>query len=85
MAVLIRAERVERKIRELSERTGRGLTEAVEHAVDKELANLPPRRKGRIDWEAIARLQAELDALPKINEDKTDEELLGYNDEGHFD
>jgi hypothetical protein len=85
MAVLIRAERVERKIRELSERTGRGLTEVVEQAVDKELASLPPRRKGRIDREALALLQAELDALPKINEDKTDDELIGYNDEGHFD
>ena len=85
MAVLIRAERVERKIRELSERTGRGLTEAVEQAVDKELASLPPRRKGRIDWEKLREAQAYFDSLPRINEHLTDDEILGYNDEGHFD
>jgi antitoxin VapB len=85
MAVLIKAERVERKIRELSERTGCGLTEAVERAVDRELASLPPRPEGRVDRERLARVLAEIDALPKINEGRSDDELLGYNDEGHFD
>lgn len=41
MAVLIRAERVERKIRERAARTGAGLTEAVEIAVDRELDRVP--------------------------------------------
>ena len=85
MAVLIRAERVETKIRELAERTGETLTEAVEKAVDDRLAALPPKRKGRVDREGLAKLLAEIDALPRINEHLTDDEILGYNDEGHFD
>ncbi len=85
MAVLIRAERVERKIRELAQRTGEGLTEAVEKAVDDRLVLLPPRRKGRVDHEGLAKLLAEVRALPRINDDKTDDDLLGYNEFGHFD
>lgn len=85
MAVIIRAERVERKIRELAERTGEGLTEAVEKAVDDRLVALPSRRNGRVDHDGLARLLAEVGALPRVNDDKTDDELLGYNEFGHFD
>ena len=85
MAVLIRAERVEKKIRELAERTGETLTDAVEKAVDARLAEVPAKRKGRIDWEGLRQIQAEIDALPHINEHLTDDEIVGYNDEGHFD
>lgn len=85
MAVLIRAERVERKIRELAERTGETLTKAVEKAVENRLATMPPKRRGRVDREGLAKLLAEIDALPRINERLTDNEILGYNDEGHFD
>lgn len=84
MAVLIRAERVERKIRTLAKRTGAGLTEAVENAVDRELDRVP-ERKGRIDRERLAEAQAYFDALPRRNEHLTDDEILGYNDHGHFD
>ena len=51
MAVPIRAERVEQKIRELAERTGETVTEAVEKAVDHRLATLPAQRKARVDQE----------------------------------
>jgi antitoxin VapB len=84
MAVLIRAERVERKIRELAERTGETLTDAVEKAVDQRLIRLPAKR-GRIDREKLAAAQAYFDALPRMNEHLTDDEVIGYNDEGHFD
>ena len=80
MAVLIRAQRVEQKIRELAERTGETLTEAV----DNRLAATPPKRKGRVDREGLAKLLAEIDALPRTNEHLTDDEILGFNDEGHF-
>jgi len=85
MAVLIRAERVEQKIRELAARTGETVTEAVEKAVDNRLATLPRTGKGRVDREGLAKLLAEIDALPHINEHLADDEILGYNEEGHFD
>ena len=84
MAVLIRAQRVEEKIRKLAERTGESLTEAVEKAVDQRLIRLPAKR-GRIDREKLAAAQAYFDSLPRTNEHLTDDEIIGYNDEGHFD
>jgi antitoxin VapB len=85
MALLIKDPETDRIVRELAERTGESLTEAVKVAAKQRLDSLPSRPRGRVDRAALARLQAELAMLPKINEDKTDEELLGYNDEGHFD
>lgn len=85
MAVLIRAKRVEQKIRDLAKRNGETLTEAVEKAVDDRLAATAPKRNGRVDREGLAKLLAELDALPRANEHLSDDEIVGYNDEGHFD
>ncbi len=84
MAVLIKDPETDCLIRELAARTGETLTEAVKKAAQQRLAGLGPKR-GRIDWEGLAKVQAELDALPKINEHLTDDEIIGYNDEGHFD
>ncbi|HEX8662819.1 MAG TPA: type II toxin-antitoxin system VapB family antitoxin [Beijerinckiaceae bacterium] len=85
MAVLIRAERVERKIRTLAKQNGETLTDAVEKAVDDRLAATAPKRKGRVDHEGLAQLLAELNALPRANEHLSDDDIVGYNDEGHFD
>ena len=84
MAILIKDEEADRIVRELAARTGESLTDAVKNAAKLRLAGLPPR-KGRVDREGLAKLLAELDALPRINEHLTDDEILGYNDEGHFD
>jgi antitoxin VapB len=85
MAVLIRAERVDRKIRTLAKQNGETLTEAVEKAVDDRLAATAPKRNGRVDRKELAKLLAELDTLPRANEHLSDDEIIGYNDEGHFD
>jgi antitoxin VapB len=85
MAILIKSKRVEGKIRELAAETGDSLTEAVEKAVDARLATVPPKRKGRVDHAGLAKLLAEIDSLPRMNEHLTDDEILGYNHEGHFD
>jgi antitoxin VapB len=84
MAILIKDPEADRVVRELAARTGETLTEAVKNAARQRLDGLAPKR-GRIDWEGLAKVQAELDALPKINEHLTDDEIIGYNDEGHFD
>jgi hypothetical protein len=64
---------------------GESLTEAVERAVDDRLAAAAPKRKGRVDRAGLAKVPAESDALPRANEQRTDDDILGYNDEGHFD
>jgi antitoxin VapB len=85
MAVLIRAPEVEDKIRRLAKKRGVTLTRAVETAVDRELAETEPARKGRVDREGLAQLVAEINALPRVNEHLSDDQIIGYNDEGHFD
>ena len=85
MALLIKDPETDRLVRELAARTGESLTEAVKVAARQRLHNLPPRRKGRIDRAALAEAQAYFSALARANEHLSDNEILGYNDEGHFD
>src|SRR5215204_1443193 len=58
MAVLIRAKRVEDKIRKLARQNGETLSRAVEKAVDSQLAAMIPAPKGRVDWASAHRNRA---------------------------
>ncbi len=83
MSIIIKNGKAESKIRELAKRTGETLTTAVERAVDERLSRLgSPKPKGRVDRERLAKRLAYFDSLPKINEDLTDEEVIGYDDNG---
>lgn len=83
MGVFIKKPGAEAKIRELAERTGESITDAVERAVEERLTRLEPRKKkGRIDRKKLAELLAYFDSLPKINEHLTDEEIIGYDENG---
>ena len=84
MGILIRNSKTEAKVRMLAKRTGRTLTAAIEHAVDRELAELAPhrRKKGRVDRKRLAEILAYFDSLPRANEHLTDDEILGYDEHG---
>lgn len=83
MGIFIRNDATEKKIRRLAQRTGQTLTAAIEHAVDARLAALgPAKKKGRVDREKLAELIGYFDSLPRINEDLTDEEIIGYDEHG---
>jgi antitoxin VapB len=84
MAVLIRDPETDRLIRELAQRTGESITEAVHRAAAERLERLQPRPR-RVDRERLRRVIDEINALPRVNERLTDDEIIGYNDEGHFD
>jgi antitoxin VapB len=85
MAVLIKDEEADRLIRTLAERTGETITEAVKTSVRERLARIPlseaevQRRKER-----IRDILAEFDALPTVD-DRSADEILGYNEQGLFD
>ncbi|WP_332686044.1 type II toxin-antitoxin system VapB family antitoxin [Bosea sp. (in: a-proteobacteria)] len=81
MAILIKDPETDRVVRELAARTGRTITDAVRTAAERELAELPPR-KGRIDMAKVGRLLAEIDAMPKINSHLSDDEIIGYDENG---
>lgn len=62
------------------------IAERYEQALAYRRARLGPNRPGSsIDREALAEFLAKLDCMPRINEHLTDDEIMGYNDEGHFD
>lgn len=83
MTILIKDEEVDRLVRELAARTGQTITETVKQAVRDQLQRVPPAedeiaaRKRR-----LAELLAYFDALPRTNEHLTDDEILGYDENG---
>ena len=86
MAVIIKDQEADKLIRELAERTGESITESVKMAVWERLQRVPlnedqiAARKRR-----LAELLAYFDSLPTTNEHLTDDEIIGYNEQGHFD
>jgi antitoxin VapB len=83
LAILIKDHEADQLIRTLSERTGESITDAVKEAVRERLQRLPltedeiMARKQR-----LAELYAYFDALPQINQHLTDDEAVGYDENG---
>ena len=82
MAVIIEDE-TDRLGRHLAERTGAPVDVAVRRAVFDRLQRIPlnedeiARRKRK-----LAEVLAYFDSLPRINEHLTDDELIGYDENG---
>ena len=85
MTVLIKDEEADRMIRQLAERTGETITDAVKGAVSEKLARTPLSEKEFAERRAkIEAILARLDAMPTVDHRSADE-IIGYNDKGHFD
>jgi len=83
MGILIKRRETEDKIRELASRTGASITDAVDLAVDAQLAKLGPRKgNGRVDWERLEALISKVKSSPPINVGLTDDEIVGYDEFG---
>ena len=81
MALSVKDPEADRLAREVSRRTGETLTEAIVVALRERLARLrgtPKRRPLREELRDIAKRCA---ALPTLDE-RTDDEILGYDDRG---
>jgi len=80
MALSIKSDEADRLARELASETGETLTEAVETALrerlDREHAKHATSMRAR-----LARLAADVAAL-RVADDRTPEELIGYDDAG---
>jgi antitoxin VapB len=83
MAVIIEDEETDRLVRQLAERAGETIDVAVRRAVFDRLQRIPlnedeiARRKRQ-----LAEVLAYFDSLPRINEHLTDDELIGYDENG---
>lgn len=82
MGIFIKKPDAEAKIRELADRTGESLTDAVERAVEEKLQRLEPKKKkGRIDRKKLAEVLAYFDSLP-VDDPRTPDEIIGYDEHG---
>lgn len=83
MSILIKDKETDRLVRELAKRTGEGLTESVKKAVQERLQRVPlnesqiAARKRK-----LKKLLAYFDALPRTSEHLTNEEIVGYDENG---
>jgi antitoxin VapB len=83
MGILIRRAETEEKIRELAERTGETITDAVDRAVDERLTRIGSRKRaGRVDWQRLEKLVSKVRSTPAINEHLTNDEIVGYDESG---
>ena len=81
MGISIKNDHTERLARELARETGESLTTAITRALEERLTQIESRRSPA-DKLALARLAVRrLDALPVLD-DRSVDEILGYNDLG---
>jgi len=84
MTVLIKDQEADRLIRQLAERTGETITDAVKKAVIERLAKTALSEAEIADrLKRLEAIVAKFDAMPTVDPRSADE-ILGYNDEGHF-
>jgi antitoxin VapB len=83
MALEITDPEIEEKIRHLAAATGETIPEAVAAAIEERLAKVKPAvRKGKPTVEEIQALVRSFHLQP-INEDLTEDKILGYGPDGY--
>jgi antitoxin VapB len=80
VAFSIKNDEADRLARELAAATGESLTEAVLHALRERLQREEDRRRVGAG-NRLRRLAAEVAELPVLD-DRTDDEILGYDEQG---
>jgi antitoxin VapB len=85
MAILIKDHEADQLIRTLAERTGESITDAVKQAVRERLERVPlTEDEVAVRRRKIDALVAKANAMPTVD-DRTPDEIIGYNERGHFD
>lgn len=81
MALSIKNDEADRLARELADVTGQSLTDAIITALRQQLERETGRRHDLGVREEITRIQKRVAQLPRIDE-RSDEELVGYDEAG---
>lgn len=81
MALNIKDPTTDRLVRELAATTGESITTAVAIAVRERLERVRGTAPAEVRKRAILRIAKEAAAMPVID-DRTDEEILGYDEDG---
>ncbi len=81
MALNIKSDETDRLARHLADLTGESLTEAITRALQERLTRLEGRQRRRGLRDEVRRMQARLATLPRLD-DRSDDEILGYDERG---
>ena len=81
MALNSKDEETDKLAREVAQRAGESLTEAIRIALRERLQRLSGRPRATTRREKICEILQRVDALPR-NTDLTDDEILGYDEHG---
>jgi antitoxin VapB len=81
MALSIKNPEVDRLARELAEATGENITEAISRALKERLERETGKRHTNRMHDEIKRIQERIARLPRLDK-RSDEELVGYDEQG---
>jgi antitoxin VapB len=81
MAISIRNPKAEELAREVAAESGENLTQAIIHALEERLVRLKGRKTTEDLAEEIMKISERCSALPQLD-DRTPEEILGYDGKG---
>jgi antitoxin VapB len=87
MALNIKNSETEKLARELARRRGQGITEVLTDVLRRELERerrKPPRRSFEEFKRGIDEIVERVKQMPVLD-DRSPDEILGYNEHGHFD
>jgi antitoxin VapB len=84
MGVSIKSREAERKLRRVARLLGKSMTATVIELADGKLKELDAQRDRERRHRAVDRIVRRVNALP-ILDDRTADEILGYNKDGLFD
>ncbi len=81
MALNIKDETTDKLAREVAERAGESITEAIRVALQERLQRLSGRQRAATQREKLYEILHRVDAMPRRT-DLTDDEILGYDEHG---
>jgi antitoxin VapB len=88
VALNIKNAETEKLVRELARRRGQGITEALTDVIRREVDRERRKPAKQDSYETFSRRIDEIverfNKLPVLD-DRSDDEILGYNEQGHFD
>ena len=84
MGVSIKSAEAERKLRRVSQLLGKSMTATVIELADSRLKEIDAKKDRERRLKKVDEIVRRFNSRPPL-ENKTAEEILGYNDQGHFD
>ncbi|MGA0332441.1 MAG: type II toxin-antitoxin system VapB family antitoxin [Kiritimatiellia bacterium] len=83
MAITLKNEEVEKMAREVAQRNGTSLTDAIGHALREQLRQIKMARRAPRTEAVLLEISKRCSSLPD-KDPRSPDEILGYNNEGFF-